>query len=255
MTPPVDSPDHLLEPAERPAPDATLTVAAQSNKSVAREYLEAVIIALGLALVVRTFFIQAYMIPSGSMEPTLLIGDHVLVNKMAYGFRMPDSIFGLEPRELPLGRYMVRFGDIHRGDVIVFVHPAERDKDLIKRVIGLPGDKVQIKNGRVWLNGSPMNDPHAHLEVPDSDRLQSIPRDNYGFTDGSGGIVGPVEVPPGRLFVMGDNRDHSDDSRYWGFANQDDVEGRALVVYWSWDSDEAGLLPIRWSRFGKSLRN
>ena len=244
-----------MESPEQPLSDATLKVAAASRKSASREYLEAVVIALVLALVVRTFFIQAYLIPSGSMEPTLLIGDHILVSKMSYGLRMPDSIFGLEVRGLPMGRYLVHFGEIHRGDVIVFVHPVERDKDLIKRVIGLPGDKVQIKNGRVWLNGSPMIDPHAHLEVPDADRLQLIPRDSYGFTDGSGAIVGPMEVPPGRLFVMGDNRDHSDDSRYWGFANQDDVEGRALTVYWSWDSDAAGLLPIRWSRFGKSLRN
>ena len=255
MTPPVDSSEHALESTEQSPPGTTLKVATGSSKSVAREYLEAVIIALALALVIRTFFIQAYLIPSGSMEPTLLIGDHILVSKMAYGLRTPDSIFGLEVRGVPMGRYLVRFGDIHRGDVIVFVHPVERDKDLIKRVIGLPGDQVQIKDGRVWLNGSPMADPHAHLEVPDSDRLQSIPRDNYGFTDGSGAITGPITVPPGRLFVMGDNRDHSDDSRYWGFANQDDVEGRALAVYWSWDSDDGGLLPIRWSRFGKSLRN
>ena len=254
MTPPLDSPEHAIESSE-PSAGATLKVATGSTKSVAREYLEAVVIALGLALVVRTFFIQAYLIPSGSMEPTLLIGDHILVSKIAYGLRMPDSVFGLEPRGLPLGRYLLRFGEIHRGDVLVFVHPAERDKDLIKRVIGLPGDKVEIKNGRVWLNGSPMSDPHAHLEVPDSDRLQNIPRDNYGFTDGSGAIVGPVVVPPGRLFMMGDNRDRSEDSRYWGFANQDDVEGRALTIYWSWDSDAAGLLPIRWSRFGKSLLN
>ena len=255
MIPPVDSPEQLLESADQPASRAALKVATGSKKSVAREYLEAIVIALGLALVIRTFFIQAYMIPSGSMEPTLLIGDHILVSKMAYGLRTPDSIFGLAVHGLPMGRYLMRFGDIHRGDVIVFVHPVERDKDLIKRVIGLPGDKVQIIDGRVWLNGKPMTDPHAHLEVPDGDRAQGIPRDNYGFTDGSGAIVGPIVVPPGRLFVMGDNRDHSDDSRYWGFANQDDVEGRALAVYWSWDSDDSGLLPIRWSRFGKSLLN
>jgi signal peptidase I len=252
VTPPVEDPGRTLASSEPPPADETFQVAAAPRKSVAREYLEAVLIALALALVIRTFFIQAYMIPSGSMEPTLLIGDHILVSKMAYGIRLPDSIFGLHLVGLPLGRYLVHFGNIHRGDVVVFVHPQERDKDLIKRVIGLPGDKVQIKNGRVWLNGSSINDPHAHLEVPDGQRFE-VPRDNFGFMDASGAIVGPLEVPAGRLFVMGDNRDHSEDSRYWGFADQKDVEGRALVIYWSWDGDASGLLPIRWSRFGRSL--
>ena len=252
MTPPVEDPGRVLASSEQPAAANTFRVGAWPRKSVAREYLEAVLIALVLALVIRTFFIQAYMIPSGSMEPTLLIGDHILVGKMAYGIRLPDSIFGLQLAGLPLGRYLLHFGAIHRGDVIVFVHPQERDKDLIKRVTGLPGDKVQIKSGRVWLNGSPINDPHAHLDVPDGQRFD-VPRDNFGFMDATGTIAGPLEVPAGRLFVMGDNRDHSEDSRYWGFADQNDVEGRALVIYWSWDSDASGLLPIRWSRFGTSL--
>jgi signal peptidase I len=252
VTPPAEDPGRALASSEQPPADDTLQVAAWPRKSVAREYLEAVLIALALAVVIRTFFIQAYMIPSGSMEPTLLIGDHILVSKVAYGIRLPDSIFGVHLVGLPLGRYLVHFGNIHRGDVIVFVHPQERDKDLIKRVIGLPGDKVQIKTGRVWLNGSPINDPHAHLEVPDGQRFE-VPRDNFGFMDASGAIVGPLEVPAGRLFVMGDNRDHSEDSRYWGFADQNDVEGRALVIYWSRDGDASGLLPIRWSRFGRSL--
>ena len=252
MIPPVEDPGRALASSERPPLGDALQIAVRSKKSLAREYAEAVLIALALALLIRTFFIQAYMIPSGSMEPTLLIGDHILVSKMAYGIRLPDSIFGLKIGGLPLGRYLLHLGDIHRGDVIVFVHPQERDKDLIKRVIGLPGDRVQIKSGRVWVNGRPISDPHAHLEVPDAQRFE-VPRDNFGFMDASGAIVGPLEVPAGRLFVMGDNRDHSDDSRYWGFANQNDVEGRALVVYWSWDGDASGLLPIRWSRFGRSL--
>ena len=252
MTPPVEDPGRALASSEQVSAADTLEVGVWSKKSLAREYLEAVLIALALALVIRTFFIQAYMIPSGSMQPTLLAGDHILVSKMAYGIRLPDSIFGLHLLGLPLGRYLVQFGDVHRGDVIVFVHPQERDKDLIKRVIGLPGDKVQIKSGRVWLNGSPMNDPHAHLDVPDGQRFE-VPRDDFGFMDAGGTIVGPLEVPAGRLFVMGDNRDHSDDSRDWGFADRNDVEGRALMIYWSWDGDAGGLLPVRWSRIGKSL--
>jgi signal peptidase I len=249
VNPPPETPSRTLDSH----PESAAETPAAPPKSVAREYGEALVIALVLAIIIRTFLLEAYMIPSGSMEPTLLIGDHIMVNKMAYGIRLPDSIFGLQIPELPLGHYLIHFGSIHRGDVIVFVPPQDRDKDFIKRVIGLPGDKVQIKNGRVWLNGRPMDDPHAHLEVPDSARLPDSSRDNYGFIGANGSIVGPIEVPPGRLFVMGDNRDHSDDSRYWGFANESDVEGRAFVIYWSWDGEEGGLLPLRWSRFGMLL--
>ena len=210
------------------------------QKSIGREYAEALIIALVLAVFIRTFFIQAYKIPSGSMEPTLLIGDHILVNKMIYGLRVPDSIFGLQIPGLPYGQYVMHFEPIHRGDVVVFVFPPDRTKDFIKRVVGIAGDTIQVKNGRVWLNGQPMDDPHAHFEVPDSDRSPVTPRDNFG----------PVQVPPGKIFAMGDNRDRSYDSRFWGFVDENDVEGKALIIYWSWDADRGGLLPIRWSRFG-----
>jgi len=247
MTPPVENPARTIATQGK----AYAQSSAASAKSALREYAEAVIIALALAFLIRTFFIQAYMIPSGSMQPTLLVGDHILVSKMAYGFRLPDSILSFHAPWM--GRYLLPFGSIHRGDVLVFIHPQERDKDLIKRVIGLPGDKVQVKDGRVWLNGTPMPDPHAHLEVPDSQRLPDVPRDNFGFIDAGGAIVGPLEVPPGKLFMMGDNRDFSDDSRYWGFADENDVEGKALAVYWSWNSDGGGLLPIRWSRFGTPI--
>lgn len=210
------------------------------QKSIGREYAEALIIALVLAVFIRTFFIQAYKIPSGSMEPTLLIGDHILVNKMIYGLRVPDSIFGLQIPGLPYGQYVMHFEPVHRGDVVVFVFPPDRTKDFIKRVVGIAGDTIQVKNGRVWLNGQPMDDPHAHFEVPDSDRSPVTPRDNFG----------PVQVPPGKIFAMGDNRDRSYDSRFWGFVDENDVEGKALIIYWSWDADGGGLLPIRWSRFG-----
>jgi signal peptidase I len=210
------------------------------RKSVAREYGEALGIALVLAIVIRTFFVQAYKIPSGSMEPTLLVGDHILVNKILYGLRMPDSIFGVQLIPgLPYGQYLFRLEPIHRDDVIVFVFPPDPTKDFIKRVIGLPGDTIQIKNGHVWLNGSRMNDPHAHYEVADNERSLISPRDNFG----------PVTVPPDHIFVMGDNRDRSYDSRFWGFVDENAVEGRAMIIYWSWDSDEGGILPLRWSRF------
>jgi signal peptidase I len=214
-------------------------------KSAVREYAEALVIAIALALVIRTFLVQAYKIPSGSMEPTLLIGDHILVNKLAYGLRLPDSLFGLEPLAgtIPYGNYLLRFEPIHRGDVIVFVFPPDPTKDFIKRVVALAGDTVEIRGTSVILNGKPVSQPHAYYE-PGTDRSAMIaPRDHYG----------PVTVPKDRIFVMGDNRDRSYDSRFWGFVPDRNVEGRAVVIYWSWDSESSSWLPIRWSRFGKLI--
>jgi signal peptidase I len=210
------------------------------QKSVFREYAEAMGIALVLAIIIRTFLIQAYKIPSGSMEPTLLVGDHILVNKLIYGLRMPDSILGVQIPGLPYGKYLFRLEPVHRGDVVVFVFPPDPTKDFIKRVIGVAGDTIEVKNGAVWLNGKPMDDPHAHFEVAPQDRSEVAPRDNFG----------PVTVPPGKLFMMGDNRDRSYDSRFWGFVDDDQVEGRAMIIYWSWDGDGTSFIPIRWSRFG-----
>jgi signal peptidase I len=224
---------------------------APAQKSVAREYSEAMVIALVLAIFIRTFFIQAYKIPSGSMEPTLLIGDHILVNKIIYGLRMPDSIFGLEIPGLPLGKYVFHLAPVHRGDVVVFVFPPDPTKDFIKRVIGVAGDTVAVKNGVVWLNGAEMSDPHRHWEVSARDRSAVSPRDNFG----------PVTVPQGKLFMMGDNRDRSYDSRFWGFVDLNDVEGRATIIYLPWNEEKASNAStlgefllwfeyIRWDRVG-----
>ncbi|MGH7781843.1 MAG: signal peptidase I [Candidatus Binataceae bacterium] len=231
-----------LRSAERQ--ELSPTSAPIARKSVLREYGEALGIAMILALLIRTFFIQAYEIPSGSMEPTLLVGDHILANKLVYGFRMPNSIFGLTIGGLPYGHYLFRLEPIRRGDVVVFVYPRNPTEDYIKRVVGIPGDVVEVKAGKVWLNGAPMPDPHAHFEVPDSERTTASVRDYFG----------PVTVPPGDLFMMGDNRDDSSDSRFWGFAPEDNVEGRAMNIYWSWDSDSSRIVPLRWSRFGMAVR-
>lgn len=214
-----------------------------AEKSAAREYLEAFIIALALAIVLRTFFIQAYKIPSGSMEPTLLVGDHIIVNKLIYGLRLPDSFFGLTPLEnkIPWGHYLFQFEPVHRGDVVVFVFPPDPTKDFIKRVIGIPGDKIEVKDGKLWRNDMLADDPHAHFELTPDQRQENSPRDYFG----------PITVPDGKYLMMGDNRDRSYDGRFWGLVDRDEVEGRAMFIYWSWDSDGAGILPIRWSRFGK----
>jgi signal peptidase I len=228
----------------------TSSVPGEHQKSVTREYSEAMVIALVLAVFIRTFFVQAYKIPSGSMEPTLLIGDHILVNKIIYGLRMPESIFGIEIPGLPLGRYLFNLEPVHRGDVVVFVFPPDRTKDFIKRVIGIAGDTVQVKDGVVWLNGQKMDDPHAHLEAAAQDRSPVSPRDNFG----------PVTVPPGKLLMMGDNRDRSYDSRFWGFVDHNDVEGRAVLIYLPWNEEKAESASwadmllwfeyIRWGRLG-----
>jgi signal peptidase I len=145
---------------------------------------------------------------------------------------------------VPLGRYLYRFEPVQRGDVIVFVSPVDPSIDLIKRVIAIPGDTLMVKNGRIFLNGRAMDDPHAYFQMPDQNRTpidMKDTRDNFG----------PVTVPPGKLFTMGDNRDNSFDSRYWGFADMNAVEGRAILVYWSWDSSARAMIPpVRWRRFG-----
>jgi signal peptidase I len=209
-------------------------------KSALREYSEAIVLALVLALGIRTTLVQAYEIPSGSMEPTLLVGDHLIADKVAYGLRTPDSILGFHIPGIPYGRYLFRTGAVHRGDVIIFVSPPDPSIDLIKRVIAVGGDTIQIRDGHPWLNGAPMPDPHAHFTIPDSARVANSPRDN----------LGPLKVPQGDLFVMGDNRDDSYDSRFWGFVPIANVEARAMFIYWPWDSDGDRTIPLRWSRFG-----
>jgi signal peptidase I len=202
----------------------------KSKKNVIREYAEAIIIAILIALFIRTFVVQAFKIPSGSMKPTLLVGDHLLVNKFVYGVKIPF-----------LRKTLIPVNNPERGDIVVFIYPVDRSKDFIKRVVGVAGDTLAIKNKRIYINGSPSNDGHGvhtdSLIFPGS--LQ--PRDNFG----------PVTVPPGHIFVMGDNRDESYDSRFWGFVDLRDVLGKAFIIYWSWDRENSD---VRWKRMGRILR-
>lgn len=194
------------------------------KKSTFREYAEAIGMALLLALFIRTFIVQAFKIPSGSMIPTLQIGDHILVNKLSYGVR------------IPFWGYLVKYRKPQRGDVVVFVFPEDRSKDFIKRVIAVAGDTVEIRGKRVYINGQPVEDPHAHFEGEGGGGPVFI-RDDYG----------PVQVPENHVFMMGDNRDRSYDSRFWGFVNLDDVKGKAFLIYWSWDGKDRW---VRWERLG-----
>jgi signal peptidase I len=208
-----------------------------SNKSVFREYFEAICIAVLLALFIRTFVVQAFKIPSGSMLPTLLIGDHLLVNKFIYGVRVPFA-----------GNILISYKKPERGDVVVFRFPKDRSVDYIKRVVGTPGDTVEVRQKKVYINGEPVDDPHAHISSPSLLNAAASPRDNFG----------PVLVPEGRIFVMGDNRDNSYDSRFWGFVDQRDILGKAFILYWSWDIEKPlvsldRLVSIRWQRLANII--
>ncbi|MDP2643356.1 MAG: signal peptidase I [Desulfobacterales bacterium] len=200
------------------------------KKGRLRENIEAVLLAVILALFIRTFVVQAFKIPSGSMKQTLLIGDHILVNKFIYGIKIPYMDQTLIPVKNP-----------KRGDIVVFKFPEDPTKDFIKRVVGVAGDIVEIQDKKVYINHEPLvHDFGMHVEanmIPGY--LQ--PRDNFA----------PVTVPPDSLFVMGDNRDQSYDSRFWGFVNLKKVKGKAFIIYWSWDKEEFG---VRWKRIGKILK-
>jgi len=203
--------------------------AREKGKSRFRENVEAIVLAIILALFIRTFVVQAFKIPSGSMKQTLLIGDHILVNKFIYGIKIPFTKITLIP-----------LGEPKRGDIVVFKFPEDPDKDFIKRVVGVPGDAVEIRNKKLYVNGKMENHPYEIHTDPHTIPAGVQPRDNFG----------PVTVPPGALFVLGDNRDHSYDSRFWGFVDLGDVRGEAFLIYWSWDKEDFG---VRWRRIGKLL--
>lgn len=187
------------------------------NKSVFREYFEAICVAILLALFIRTFVVQAFKIPSGSMLPTLLIGDHLLVNKFIYGIRVPFT-----------GNILIPIKSPKHDDVVVFRFPKDRSIDYIKRVVGTAGDTIEIKDKKVFINGRAIQDPHAHFTSSAVLDEKASPRDN----------LGPILVPEERIFVMGDNRDNSYDSRFWGFVDERDILGKAFILYWSWDIDK-----------------
>lgn len=195
-----------------------------------RENVEAVVVAVILALFIRTFVVQAFKIPSGSMLQTIQLGDHILVNKFIYGVKVPF-----------VRKTIVPIKDPRHDDIIVFTPPHEPDKDYIKRVIGVAGDVIEIRNKKLYRN-------HKHVTAAyeihtDAHALPGnvSPRDNFG----------PVTVPENHLFMMGDNRDSSLDSRYWGFVNLKMVKGKAFIIYWSWDTQNFG---VRWGRIGDLLK-
>jgi signal peptidase I len=211
--------------------------------------------ALVLFLIIRTFLIEAFQIPSGSMERTLLAGDFLFVNKAVYGAQIPGTHARLPGFDSP-----------RRGDVIVFAYPRNPDLNYVKRVIGAPGDTVEMRAGVVRVNGQPLREPYV-LRV---DPLHDVhdPEFNWQKAYVVGVVTpdyhptrdtwGPLAVPPGKFFVLGDNRDNSADSRYWGFVDAQAVKGRPLVVYFSYDREAHDAVPwltdIRWHRLGSLVR-
>jgi len=203
------------------------------KKTVSREYFESLVVAVILALFVRTWVFQAFQIPTGSMENNLLIGDHLIVNKMVFA----PTATGFERAILP-------HRDIHRGDVIVFKFPKDPTRDFIKRVIGLPGDQLELKRKKLYINGQELSEPYVHFLAPlspESDKRSDDLREEYG----------PVTVPANQYFMMGDNRDNSEDSRYWGFMPASYVKGQALFIYFSVGES---IGDVQWKRLLNRVR-
>jgi signal peptidase I len=183
-----------------------------------------------LALVIRQCGVQAFTIPSGSMMDTLLVGDYILVNKFLYGAELPFS-----------DTHLPGFRKPERGDIVVFKYPNDESRDFIKRIIAVGGDTVQVQDNRVRLNGRPIEEPYVR---PGS--IATVPSGHCGYLYG----CEPLVVPPGSYFVMGDNRDNSQDSRYWGFVRREKIRGKAFLIYWSWNGESHWP---RWSRLGNWL--
>ena len=197
-----------------------IDINSERKKTIFREYLEAIIIALILALFIRTFVVQAFKIPSGSMENTLLIGDHILVSKFSYGIKIPNKFFFSNIKLFKDIRFFEEMPE--RGDTIVFEFPKDENRDFIKRVIGLPGEVLEIKAQTLFINGEPIAEPYVIHRDPYSEGRPVYPRDNYG----------PIVIPERNFFMMGDNRENSQDSRYWNFLDMDRIKGKAFIIYW-----------------------
>jgi signal peptidase I len=206
----------------------------REKKSTIREYYEALLIAIVFVNFARIFAFQAFKIPSGSMEDNLLIGDHIVVNKFIYGPKAP-LLNGL----LPLR-------DVRRGDVIVFRFPEQPEVDFVKRVIGLPGETILIHDKEVYIDGRALEEPYAVFDDPQIYPAGSFLPEPWRSRD----QFGPFEIPEGQYFAMGDNRDHSHDSRYWGTVPRPMIKGRAFMVYWSFDQKP----PPQGSPFGERLK-
>ncbi len=233
----------LVEVQAPAPPPASAPAPGRHGKSLARECFEALVVALIVTLFLRAFVAQAFQIPSVSMEPSLLVGDRLFVDKVVYSQSLG-----------PLEAALFAKHAVARGDVVVFKFPADPSRNFVKRVVGLPGETIEVRGRTVLVDGRPLEEPYAHFAG------EGLPAEHplLGLGVGRAGERwGPRVVPDGHVFVLGDNRDRSNDARYWGFLALDQVEGRPLVVYWSSDGDAplaAGLARPRWERLFHTVR-
>ncbi len=212
----------------------TTTRSRSRTKSNLREYLEAIVLAVVLTIVIRGLVVQAFRIPSGSMEDTLLVGDFLFVNKMVYGSEIDVGFGG---NRLLYHRFPA-IRDPRPGDIIVFRFPDDPARDLIKRCVAVGGQQVEIRDKVLYVDGKAREEPYVIHKDPRVLPREANARDNFG----------PIVVPRGHLFMMGDNRDNSHDSRFWGSLPRGLVKGKAMFIYWSWDGDR------RLPRFDRLLR-
>jgi len=213
--------------------------ASAKKKPLWREYLEAIVIALFLALFIRAFVVQAFSIPSGSMLETLQIGDYLLVNKFTYGVRNPFT-----------NQVLISRGEPQAGDIVVFIFPKDPSKDFIKRVIGVAGDTIRIIDKKLYINDQLVETPQAVFKDSHIIDFNDLWISANGELGAKRDNFGPYTVPPGHVFVLGDNRDHSFDSRFWGSVPLDNVRGKAWIIYFSLDKNN--FWP-RWERIGKLI--
>jgi signal peptidase I len=224
-------------------------------RGVAADWLKSLLVALAIFLVVRTFVVEAFKIPTSSMENTLLVGDFLLVNKAVYRGRVPgtDLVFGALSRP-------------ERGDVVVFHPPHEPHRNYVKRLVGLPSDTLEMRDKGLYVNGRLMPEPyvqhvdgrgdtvHPDMEWQSNHLIAAPPREYHPTRDN----WGPLVVPDGHYFMLGDNRDNSEDSRYWGFVSRDHIQGRPWLVYYSQAPHGASGEPwykrVRWGRLGTVIR-
>ena len=259
-------------------PDIPAPKKKKKQKSSFREYTEALLVAVLIALFLRAFIVEAFKIPSGSMIPSLMVGDHIFVNKFTYGIRIPFT-----------KKWIIKFRSPERGETIVFIYPQNESMDFIKRVVGVPGDRVRLKGDDIYINDEPVRAERIEVEglnpknkqevdlkpvhdFPEGDRFTKIPyyphwRDYKVYLErlgnhthlkqeGSFNIASDREltVPEGKLFVMGDNRDNSKDSREWGFVPIDNIKGKAMFIWLSLRYNEQNKIEgIRWNRFGDKI--
>ena len=203
-----------------------------------REWVEAIILALVVAGIVRTYMFAPFQIPSGSMIPTIQIGDHIFASMYSYGSPIPFT--DIKVFEKP----------IQRGEIVIFPYPKDPDIDYIKRAIGMPGEVLEIRKDQVYINGEPLEEPYAYYD-PDQRRLLDLQAQGGSYPISN---FGPVQIPKGKLFVMGDNRYNSADSRYWGFVDEKSVMGKGQVIYWSHDPRESLLEGYQFSRIFSFLK-